>query len=80
MLILYYHFYVTNCTNNLYFVDFSVSVSVNSNINGPSTKSFLLKTSILVFTVAAGFITRLGNIKLNFLAPKGSSNSDILNI
>ena len=38
MLILYYHFYVTNYTNNLCSVD--VSVSVNSNISGPSINIF----------------------------------------
>ena len=38
MLILYNHFYVTNCTNVLRSVD--VSVSVNSNINGPSINIF----------------------------------------
>ena len=34
MLILYYHFYVNNCTNNL--CSDNVSISVNSNVNGPS--------------------------------------------
>ena len=63
MLISFNHFYVTYCTNKLYSVDVSVSVSVNSNINGPSTKSFLLKTSTSLFTVAAGFLIRLKNIK-----------------
>ena len=38
MLILYYHFHVTICNNNLCSVD--VSVSVNSNINGPSINIF----------------------------------------
>ena len=38
MLISYKHFYVTNCTNTLCSVD--VSVSVNSNINGPSINIF----------------------------------------
>ena len=38
MLISYNHFYVTNCANNLCSVD--VSVSVNSNINGPSINIF----------------------------------------
>ena len=38
MPILYYHFHVTNCTNNLCSVD--VSDSVNSNINGPSINIF----------------------------------------
>ena len=38
MLISCNHFYVTNCTNNLCSVD--VSVSVNSNINSPTTNVF----------------------------------------
>ena len=38
MLISYYHFYVSNCTNNLCSVD--VSVSVNSNINDPPINIF----------------------------------------
>ena len=62
MVILYYHFYVTNCTNNLHSVDVAFSVSVNSNINGPSINIFD-KTSILVFVIAAGCLMRLGNIK-----------------
>ena len=57
ILILYYNFYATNC--NLFSVD--VSVSVNSNITSQSI--FLIKTSALVFTIAAGCLTRLGNIK-----------------
>ena len=38
MLISYYHFYVTNCTNTLCSAD--VSLSVNSSINGPSINIF----------------------------------------
>ena len=38
ILISYNHFYVTNCTNTLCSVD--VSVSFNSNINGPSINIF----------------------------------------
>ena len=38
ILISYNHFYVTNCTNTLCSVD--VSISVNSNINGPSINIF----------------------------------------
>ena len=40
---------------------------------------FLIKTSILVFTIAAGFLMMLGNIK-NLLAPKDSSYSDNMHI
>ena len=40
---------------------------------------FLIKTSILVFKIAAGFLMMLGNIK-NLLALKGSSYSDNMHI
>ena len=63
MLISYNHFYVTNCTNNLFV---GVSVSVNSNITGPS-----INTSISVFTIAAGCFMGLGNTqKLTCWHPK----------
>ena len=39
-----------------------VSVSVNSNINGPSINIFD-KTFVLVFTIAADCLMRLRNIK-----------------
>ena len=75
MLILYYHFKVTNCTNNLCSVD--VSVSVNSNINGPSInildKNFnfsFYKSSRLSYEVRK-------YKKINFCS---SSNSDNMNI
>ena len=70
MLMLYYHFYVTNCTHNLYSVDVSVSVSVNCNINGPFS---FYSSSRLSYEVRK-------HQKTNFLAPKGSSNSDNINI
>ena len=46
-----------------------VSLSVNSNVNGPSI--FLIKTSILVFTIAADCLMMSGNIKkLTFWYPE----------
>ena len=78
MLILYNHWYVTNCTNNLCSVD--VSVSVNSNINGPSINIFnknfdfrLYNSSRLPYEVSK-------YQKSNLLAQKGSSNSGNMNI
>ena len=66
MLIAYNHFYVTNCPNNLCLID--------------QQSIFLIKTSILVFTLAIGCLMRSGNIiKLTF-TPKGRSNSGNMNI
>ena len=66
MLLSYNHFYVTNCPNNLCLID--------------QQSIFLIKTSILVFTLATGCLMRSGNmIKLTF-TPKGSSNSGNMNI
>ena len=59
MLISYNHFCVTNCTNDLCPVD--VSVSPNSIINGVQS-IFFIKTSILVFTIPACCLMRLGNL------------------
>ena len=50
MLILYDHFYFTSFTDTLCVVD--VSVSVNSNVNGPSINIFDRKASTLVFITA----------------------------
>ena len=76
MLISYKHFYVTNCT--LCSVD--VSVFFNSNINGPSLNIFyknfnvsFCKSSRLCYDVRK-------YQKINLLAPKGSRNSDNMNI
>ena len=42
---------------------------------------FSIKTSILVFTIAVDCVIMSGNIKkINLLAPKGSRNSDNMNI
>ena len=70
MAVSYNHFYVTNCANNLCSVN--VSVSVNSNINGPS---------IIIFDKNFNFSFYNSKYqKINLLAPKGSSNSDNMNI
>ena len=78
MLISYNHFYITKCTSTLCYVD--VSVSVNSNINGPSINIFdknfkfsFCNSSRLSYDVEK-------YQKINLLAPKGSSNSDKMNI
>ena len=43
--------------------------------------TFLVKTSILVFTIAVDCVMMPGNIKkINLLAPEGSRNSDNMNI
>ena len=78
MLISYNHYYVTNYTNTLCSVD--VSVSVNSNINGASISIFdkifnfsFYNSSRLPYEVRK-------YQKINLLAPRGSSNSDNMNI
>ena len=76
MLISFNHYYVNNCTNTLCSVD--VSVSFNSNINGPSINIFD-KTSILVFTIAVDCVMMSGNIK-KITSWQGSRNSDNMNI
>ena len=80
MLILYYHFYVTNCTNNLYSVDVSVSVSVNSNINGPSINIFDKNFNFSFYSSSRSSYEVSKHQKINLLVPKGSSNSDNMNI
>ena len=78
MPILYYNFYVTNCTNNLCSVD--VSVSVNSNINGPSINIFDKNFNFSFYNSSrlSYEIKKYQNI--NLLAPKSSSNSDNMNV
>ena len=80
MLILYYRFYVTNCTNNLCFIDVSVSVSVNSNINGPSINIFDKNFNFSFYNSSRLSYEVRKYHKINLLAPKGSSNSDNMNI
>ena len=79
MLILYYHFYVTNSTNNLYSVDVSVSVSVNSNINGPSINIFDKNFNFSFYSRSRLSYEVREHQKINLLAPKGSGNSDNMN-
>ena len=78
MLISYNHFYVTNCTNNLCSVD--VSVSVDSNINGPSIKIFDKNFNFSFYYSSRSSYGVSKYKKINLLAPKGSSYSDNMNI
>ena len=78
MPILYYHFYVTSCTNNLCSVD--ISVSVNSNINGPSINIFDKNFNFSFYNSSRLSYEVRKYQKINLLAPKGSSNSDNMNI
>ena len=80
MLILYYNFYVTNCTNNLYSVDVSVSVSVNSNITGPSINIIDKNFNFSFYSSSSLSYEVRKHQKINLLAPEGSSNSDNMNI
>ena len=78
MLISFNHFYVTSCTNTLCSVD--VSVSVNSNINSPSTNIFD-KTSNFSFCNSSRLSYDVRKYqKTNLLVPKCSRNSDNMNI
>ena len=78
MLILYYHFYVISCTNNLCSVD--VSVSVNSNINGPSINIFDKNFNFTFYNSSRVSSEVRKYQKINLLAPKSNSNSDYMNI
>ena len=78
MLISYNHFYVTNCTNTLCSVD--VSVSVNSNINGPSINIFDKNFNFSFYNSSRLCYDVRKYQKINLLAPKGSRNSDNMNI
>ena len=78
MLISYKHFYVTNCTNTLCSVD--VSVSVNSNINGPSINIFDKNFNFSFYNSSRLCYDVRKYQKINLLAPKGSRNSDNMNI
>ena len=74
MLISYNHYYVSNCTN----VD--VSVSFNSNINGPSINIFDKNFHISFYNSNRLCYNVRKYQKINLLAPKGSRNSDNMNI
>ena len=78
MLISYNHFYITNCNNTLCSID--VSVSVNSNINGPSTNIFD-KNFNFSFCDSSRLSYEVRKYqKVNLLASKVSRNSDNMNI
>ena len=75
MLILYNHFYVTNCTGTV-----DVSISVNNNINVPLINIFDKKANFS-FHNSNRLAYQVGKYqKINFLAPTGSSDSDNMNI
>ena len=71
------HFYVTNCSNALCSVD--VSVSANSNINGHSINVFDKNFNFSFYNSSRLSYVRKYQ-KINLLAPKGSRNSDNMNI
>ena len=76
-LISYNHFYVTKCSNALCSVD--VSVSANSNINGHSINVFDKNFNFSFYNSSRLSYVRKYQ-KINLLAPKGSRNSDNMNI
>ena len=78
MLISYNHYYVNNCTNTLCSVD--VSVSFNSNINGPSINIFDKNFNFSFYNSSRLCYDVRKYQKINLLAPKGSRNSDNMNI
>ena len=78
MLISYNHFYVTNCTNTLCSVD--VSVSVNSNINGPSINIFDKNFNFSFYNSSRLSYEVREYQKIHLLAPKSSRNSDNMSI
>ena len=71
-------FYVTICTNTLCSAD--VSVSVNSNINGPSINIFDKNFNFSFYNSSRLSYDVRKYQKINLLAPKGSRNSDNMNI
>ena len=78
MLTSYNHFYVTDCTNTLCSVD--VSVSVNSNINAPSINIFDKNFNLSFYNSSRLSYDVRKYQKSNLLAPRGSRNSDNMNI
>ena len=78
MLISYNHFYVTNCTNTLCYVD--ISVSVESNTNSHSINIFDKSFNFSFYNSSRLTHEVRKYQKINLLAPKGSSNSDNMNI
>ena len=78
MLISYNHFYVTNYTNTSCFVD--VSVSVNSSINGPLINIFDKNINFSFYDSSRlSYVVRKYQ-QNNLLGPKGSRDSDNMNI
>ena len=78
MLISYNHFYVTNYTNTSCFVD--VSVSVNSSINGPLINIFDKNINFSFYNSSRlSYVVRKYQ-QNNLLGPKGSRDSDNMNI
>ena len=78
MLISYSHFHVPNCSHTLCSVD--VSVSVNSNINGPSINIFDKNFNFSFYNSSRLCYDVRKYQKINLLAPKGSRNSVNMNI
>ena len=78
MLISYNRYYVNNCTNTLCSVD--VSVSFNSNINGPSINIFDKNFNFSFYNSSRLCYDVRKYQKINLLAPKGGRNSDNMNI
>ena len=78
MLISYNHFYVTNYTNTSCFVD--VSVSVNSSISGPLINIFDKNINFSFYNSSRlSYVVRKYQ-QNNLLGPKGSRDSDNMNI
>ena len=73
-----HEYHVTNCTNTLCSVD--VSVSFNSNINGPSINIFDKNFNFSFYNSSRLCYDVRKYQKINLLAPKGSRNSDNMNI
>ena len=78
MLISYNHYYVNNCTNTLFSVD--VSISSNGAINGPSINIFDKNFNFSFYNSSRLSYDVRKYQKINLLVPKGSRNSDNVNI
>ena len=78
MLISYSHFHVTNCSHTLCSVD--VSVSVNSNINGPLINIFDKNFNFSCYSHSRLSYDARKYQKINLLAPRGNKNSGNMNI
>ena len=77
-LISYNHFYVISCTNTLCSAD--IAVSFNNNISGPSINIFDKNFNFSFYNSSRLPYEFRKYQKINLLAPKGSSNSDNMNI